>query len=75
MVLADAEDIQADLIGQLDGLKQIAQALDRADSLLRPCIGRNLDKGIHADLEGRRESLNRNSRLLKRWMTQLKPLF
>ncbi len=74
-MLADAKYIQAHLIGQLDGLDQVAQTLGRANGVSRWHrwhIRSVLDKGIHANFECRRwgigvecMNLSRNRMLLE----------
>ena len=50
MVLADAEDVEADLVGQLDLLNQVAQPLSSADHLAAAGIGRDLAERIDPEL-------------------------
>jgi hypothetical protein len=45
-MFAEAEHVQADLIGQLDLLDEIAQALRRGDPISGDSIFRQLAKGI-----------------------------
>ena len=52
VMLADAEHLQADLIGQLDLLHQVAQPLRRARGLPGGRVRRVLDEGIDADFHG-----------------------
>ena len=49
-MLADPEDVEADLVGKLDLLHQVAQALARADRLPRAGVRRQLGKGVDPDL-------------------------
>ena len=51
-MLADAEHLQADLIGQLDLLHQVAQPLRRAQDLPGGRVRRVLDEGIDANFHG-----------------------
>jgi hypothetical protein len=50
VVLADADDVEADLVGELDLLQQVAQALARADATRRRMVGREVSEGVDADL-------------------------
>jgi hypothetical protein len=52
VVLAEAEHIQADLVGQYDGFDQIAQALGRIDQRSSGRVGGALGKGVDADFKG-----------------------
>lgn len=55
-MFADPENVKADLIGELDGLEQIAQALFGAELGAGLRVGRAFDKRVKADLErGRRD--------------------
>jgi hypothetical protein len=55
-MFADPENVKADLVGELDGLEQIAQALFGAELGAGLRIGWALDKREEADLErGRRD--------------------
>ena len=50
VVLAEAEDVEADLIGQLDLLDQVAQALMRADMARGPAradVGESVEAEFH----------------------------
>ncbi len=51
-MLADAEHLEADLIGQLDLLHQVAQPLRRARDLPGGRVRRVLDEGIDANFHG-----------------------
>jgi hypothetical protein len=54
MVLAEAEHVQADLVGELDLLDQVAQALLGADRPARVWVGGQLGEGVDAKFhEGR----------------------
>jgi len=46
VVLADAEDVQSDLIGELNLLEQVAQPLRRADRPARSGVGRDFGEGV-----------------------------
>jgi hypothetical protein len=48
-MLAKAEDVEADLIGQFDLLKQIADALDRTDPGARRRVGHIVAEGVDAE--------------------------
>ena len=50
MVLANAEHIEANLIGQLDLLDEVVKALSRADALTGAGVGRHLGESINANL-------------------------
>ena len=47
-MLADAEDVEADLIGELDLLHEIAEALGRIDAPPGFRVGAHLGKGVNA---------------------------
>ena len=49
VVLADAEHIEADLVGQLDLFDQVAQPLRRVDGLPGRRIGRGFRECVDAD--------------------------
>ncbi len=53
MVLADAEDVEPDLLGELDLLQQVAHTLVRPDRLARLGIDtqfrERVDAELHAD--------------------------
>ena len=51
VVLADAEDVEPDLVGELDLLDQVAQPLGGADDPARHRVGRQLREGVDAELE------------------------
>ena len=55
VVLADAEDVEPDLVGQLDLLEQVAQPLLGVG---RPCRAGSLREGVDADLQSRRGDSN-----------------
>ena len=46
VVLADAEDVEADLVGELDLLDEVAQALGGADRPARLRVGRHLGERV-----------------------------
>ena len=50
VMLADAEDVEPDLVGQLDLLDQVAQPLLGADHVPGPRVGRQLREGVDPDL-------------------------
>ena len=52
MVLADAEHLEADLIGELDLFHQIAEPLRRRQRPAGRRVRRVLDKRVDADLHG-----------------------
>jgi len=51
-MLADAVDVEADLVGELDLLHQTAESLGRGDRLARDRVRRHLREAIEAELEG-----------------------
>ena len=51
VMLAQGKDVETDLLGQLDGLEQILQALGRRDQLPGVGIGGQLGEGIEANFE------------------------
>ncbi len=51
VVLADAEHVEADLVGQRRLLDQVAQALRRADRPTRAGVGRELREGVEAEFQ------------------------
>ena len=53
VVLADAEDVQAHLVGQLDLLHQVAQAPGGRDRRPRAAVRRQLGEGVEAELHRR----------------------
>ena len=53
VVLADAEDVETDLVGQLDLLDQVAQALTRCLGHARHHAGLELAERVDADLHAR----------------------
>ena len=55
VVLADAEDVEADLVGELDLLDQVAQALLRADDG-PDAVRRALSEGVDAEFHGASQS-------------------
>jgi len=55
MMLAHAEDVQTDLIGQLDLLEQIAQPLGGAHGQTGSRVWGRFSKGVDADLHWRFE--------------------
>jgi hypothetical protein len=52
MVLADAEDVEAELVGELDLGHQVAHALLGADRATRVRVGIELREGEQTDLHG-----------------------
>ena len=50
VVLADAEDVEPDLVGELDLLEQVAEPLRGRDRPARPRVGRELREGVDAEL-------------------------
>ena len=55
VVLADAEDVEPDLVGELDLLDQVAEALLRAEDGARR-VGRALSEGVDAELHADQSS-------------------
>jgi hypothetical protein len=51
-MLADAKDIESELIGELDLLEQIANALCRRYSVAGPRVGCRFGEGVDAYLPG-----------------------
>jgi hypothetical protein len=60
VMLADAEDVEADLIGEPHLLEQVAQALLRADGAPRRRVGRDLTERVEAELHRRNDSCGRD---------------
>ena len=50
MVLAEAEDVEPDLVGELDLLEQVAESLGRADDPTRLRVGRQLGERVDPQL-------------------------
>ena len=53
MMLAKAEDVEADTIGELDLLQDIGEALVDIDRLARAWVAPGLDERVSAELHGR----------------------
>ena len=53
VVFAEAEDIEADLVGQRDLLDQVAQPLGRADPSLGRRIGADIAESVEAEFHAR----------------------
>ena len=51
MVLPYAEHVEPDLVGELDLLEQVAEALGRSDDPPRVRVGRQLGEGVDPELE------------------------
>src|SRR3954462_8211779 len=49
MMLADAEDVEAELVGELDLLEQVREALLRRDRSARARVGSRLREGVDAE--------------------------
>jgi hypothetical protein len=56
MMLTDAEDVEADLVGELDFLHEITEPLRRADDLtavrIRSGLRERIDTDLHAKWAG-----------------------
>ena len=53
VVLADAEHVEPDLVGELDLLDEVAEALRRSQRLARDRVGRELRERVDAELHPR----------------------
>ena len=50
-MLPDAEDVEPDLVGELDLLEEVAEALGRGDDPTRVRVGRQLGKRVDPEFE------------------------
>jgi hypothetical protein len=54
VVLADAEDVEAHLVGQLDLLEQVVETLPGTDGGARSRVRRQLGEGVETKFHGLR---------------------
>jgi hypothetical protein len=52
MVLAEAEDLEADLVGEFDLLDEVAQPLGWPDTTAADRIGADVGEGIQSEVHG-----------------------